>query len=64
MLAEQPLGVPLTDIGEFTAEPGLWQRDGGRPAAAVDAVGLGAYVLVRQAFASLTLHGSRSGWKA
>jgi thiamine-monophosphate kinase len=25
MLAEQPLCVPLTDIGEFTAEPGLWQ---------------------------------------
>lgn len=28
MLAEQPLGVPLTDIGEFVAEPGLWQREG------------------------------------
>ncbi len=25
MLAEQPLGVPLTMIGEFVAEPGLWQ---------------------------------------
>ena len=31
MLAEQPLGVPLTDIGEFTAEPGLWQREAGGP---------------------------------
>ena len=32
MLAEQPLEVPLTSIGEFTAEPGLWQTDdrGGR----------------------------------
>jgi thiamine-monophosphate kinase len=28
MLAEQPLPVPLTDIGQFTAEPGLWQRVG------------------------------------
>ena len=27
MLAEQPLGVPLTDIGEFVAEPGLWIED-------------------------------------
>ena len=31
MLAEQPLEVPLTDIGEFTAEPGLWQREAGGP---------------------------------
>ena len=31
MLAEQPLGVPLTDIGQFTAEPGLWQREAGGP---------------------------------
>jgi thiamine-monophosphate kinase len=31
MLAEQPLGVPLTDIGQFTAEPGLWQRAAGGP---------------------------------
>ena len=31
MLAEQPLGVPLTDIGQFTAEPGLWQRTAGGP---------------------------------
>ncbi len=31
MLAEQPLGVPLTDIGEFTVEPGLWQREAGGP---------------------------------
>ncbi len=27
ILAEQPLDVPLTDIGEFVAEPGLWQVD-------------------------------------
>ncbi len=27
MLADRPLSVPLTDIGEFTAEPGLWQID-------------------------------------
>jgi thiamine-monophosphate kinase len=27
MLAEQPASAPLTDIGEFVAEPGLWQRD-------------------------------------
>jgi thiamine-monophosphate kinase len=27
MLAQQPLGVPLTDIGEFCTEPGLWQVD-------------------------------------
>jgi thiamine-monophosphate kinase len=27
MLEEQPLaGVPLTDIGQFVADPGLWQR--------------------------------------
>ena len=31
MLAEQPLGEPLADIGEFVAEPGLWQRTGSRP---------------------------------
>ena len=31
MLAEQPLGVPLTAIGEFIAEPGLWQREGDGP---------------------------------
>ena len=31
MLAEQPLGVPLTEIGQFTAEPGLWQREAGGP---------------------------------
>lgn len=32
MLQDQPLGVPLTAIGEFVAEPGLWQFDaaGGR----------------------------------
>ena len=27
MLAEQPLGVPLGDIGQFVAEPGLWLQD-------------------------------------
>ncbi len=27
MLAEQPLEVPLTAIGRFVAEPGLWQID-------------------------------------
>ncbi len=27
MLAERPVGVPLTEIGEFTAEPELWQVD-------------------------------------
>jgi len=27
MIAEQPLAVPLTIIGEFVAEPGLRQRD-------------------------------------
>lgn len=31
MLAEQPLGVPLTDIGQCTAEPGLRQRETGGP---------------------------------
>ncbi len=25
LLADQPLGIPLTDIGEFVAEPGVWQ---------------------------------------
>lgn len=32
MLADQPLGVPLTAIGRFVAEPGLWARqpDGGQ----------------------------------
>jgi thiamine-monophosphate kinase len=29
MLAEQPLHVPLSDIGEFVAEPGLWLQDAG-----------------------------------
>ncbi len=28
MLADQPLDVPLTSIGRFTTEPGLWQIDG------------------------------------
>jgi thiamine-monophosphate kinase len=26
MLTEQPLSVPLSDIGQFVAEPGLWTR--------------------------------------
>jgi thiamine-monophosphate kinase len=29
MLAEQPLGVPLTEIGRFVAERGLWHLDDG-----------------------------------
>lgn len=29
MLAEQPLQVSLTDIGEFVAEPGLWLQETG-----------------------------------
>ena len=29
MLAEQPLHVSLTDIGEFVAEPGLWLQETG-----------------------------------
>ncbi|MGA2031501.1 MAG: thiamine-phosphate kinase [Thermoguttaceae bacterium] len=32
MLAEQPLPVPLSCIGEFVSEPGLWQRQGQGPA--------------------------------
>ena len=32
MIAEQPLDVPLSCVGEFIAEPGLWQRAGdGQP---------------------------------
>ncbi|MBI2823666.1 MAG: thiamine-monophosphate kinase [Planctomycetia bacterium] len=27
MLADQPVDVPLTMIGQFTSEPGLWQKD-------------------------------------
>jgi thiamine-monophosphate kinase len=27
ILADRPLAIQITDIGEFTAEPGLWQRD-------------------------------------
>ncbi len=27
MLLDQPLRVPITDIGEFVAEPGLWRTD-------------------------------------
>lgn len=27
MLAEQPMDVPLSDVGEFVAEPGLWIQD-------------------------------------
>lgn len=29
MVADQPLGVPLTRIGQFISEPGLWQVDAG-----------------------------------
>ncbi len=29
LLAKQPLGCPLTDIGQFVAEKGLWQIDAG-----------------------------------
>ena len=32
MLAEQPLGVPLSDIGQFVAEPGLSIQDAAGPA--------------------------------
>ena len=28
VLAEQPLGVPVTDVGVFVAEPGLWLDNG------------------------------------
>lgn len=28
LLADQPLEVPLTEIGEFIAEAGLWRKDG------------------------------------
>ncbi len=31
MLAERLLEVPLTDVGQFIAEPGLWQREAGGP---------------------------------
>jgi thiamine-monophosphate kinase len=31
ILADQPLDVPITDIGEFIAEPGLWQREAEGP---------------------------------
>jgi len=31
MLSDQPLAVPLTEIGDFIAEPGLWQTHGGGP---------------------------------
>jgi len=32
ILAERPVDVPITDVGQFIAEPGLWQTDraGGR----------------------------------
>ena len=29
MLTEQPVGVPLSDVGQFVAEPGLWIQDAG-----------------------------------
>ena len=28
ILADQPLSVPLTEIGEMVSECGLWQREG------------------------------------
>jgi thiamine-monophosphate kinase len=31
MLDQQPLEVPLTDIGQFIAQPGLWQREADGP---------------------------------
>jgi thiamine-monophosphate kinase len=31
LLAEQPLETPLSSIGEFITEPGLWQREGAAP---------------------------------
>jgi thiamine-monophosphate kinase len=31
ILADQPLDVQITDIGEFIAEPGLWQRESEKP---------------------------------
>jgi thiamine-monophosphate kinase len=31
LLAVQPLGVPLTSIGRFVKEPGLWQQAGSGP---------------------------------
>ncbi len=31
ILADQPLDVEITDIGEFIAEPGLWQREADGP---------------------------------
>jgi len=27
IIADQPLDIPLTDVGRFTTEPGLWQID-------------------------------------
>ena len=33
MVAEQPLGVPLTEIGEYTAETGLWHARRAVPSA-------------------------------
>ena len=39
MLADQPLDVPLSDIGEFGIERGLWQRDGSGPVQPLTATG-------------------------
>lgn len=39
LLADQSLGVRLTRIGEFTAEPGLWQRRGSGARAPLEALG-------------------------
>lgn len=30
LVAEQPLSVPLTIVGEFIAQPGLWRRESGQ----------------------------------
>ena len=49
MLTEQPLGVPLTDIGEFVAEPGLWSTRAARrppPAGAARAGSIGGSTAV------------------
>jgi thiamine-monophosphate kinase len=31
LVRDQPLGVPLTEVGRFVAEPGLWQEQTGQP---------------------------------
>ena len=42
MVADQPIDALLSDIGEFVAEPGLWQRGADGVVLAVDADRLGA----------------------